>query len=162
MEPCRPNGNRSINIFKVAGTWMIMLLATLNTSGCGAINERKMDDLLARSKPEDWGVLELTEKSRDIRRDMQMRIIRSHLKDPDSAKFSYYSPRRGSAVLDGKAVLVWYEDVDVNAKNAFGGYTGFKKYSFEYACKTNIPGDCKLTDYAIPHYRYENTLDWQK
>src|SRR5713101_4670986 len=56
------------------------------------------------------------------------------LKDPDSAKYQFGSPYRayrnnglaygGQVTWTGYAMEVW-----VNAKNSFGGYTGFQPYT---------------------------------
>jgi hypothetical protein len=47
----------------------------------------------------------------------------------------------------------------VNAKNAFGGYTGEKPFAFEYQCPVNK--ECKMIDYAIPDSQHEGELKWQ-
>ncbi len=61
------------------------------------------------------------------------------LKDPDSAKYDIKEPCKGY-YTDPPAVALmgqkretkygWIVDVWVNAKNSYGGYTGYKKYSF--------------------------------
>lgn len=59
--------------------------------------------------------------------------VLSRLKDPDSAKFRFDSAcEKGyvsSAPLLGReAQLGWRQTGFVNAKNSFGGYTGFNKF----------------------------------
>ena len=64
------------------------------------------------------------DKSRDVQRiawmDRGMEMVRSKLKDGDSAKF------RGVFFSDGGSVPV--SCGEVNAKNSFGGYGGFQRF----------------------------------
>ncbi|HEY9566927.1 MAG TPA: hypothetical protein VIR38_02455 [Thalassobaculum sp.] len=64
------------------------------------------------------------DKSRDVKRiawmDRGMDMVRSILKDGDSAKF------RGVFFSDGGGVPT--SCGEVNAKNAFGGYRGFQRF----------------------------------
>jgi hypothetical protein len=46
------------------------------------------------------------------------RIVRQHLRDPDSARFRNVFSSQGFAATCG----------EVNARNGFGGYTGFSKF----------------------------------
>ncbi|MCX8650990.1 hypothetical protein J3U21_11655 [Gilliamella sp. B2776] len=50
------------------------------------------------------------------------------LKDPDSAKFVFYKPVR--AYSASTKTVFWMVQVDVNAKNSYGGYTGYKPFIF--------------------------------
>ena len=50
-------------------------------------------------------------------------IVKTGMKDPDSAQF-----RHALAWRDGADSVVWCGEV--NAKNAFGGYVGFRRYVF--------------------------------
>ena len=50
------------------------------------------------------------------------------LKDPDSAKYIFYKPVR--AYTASTKVVFWMVRVDVNAKNSYGGYTGYKPFIF--------------------------------
>lgn len=50
------------------------------------------------------------------------------LKDPDSAKFIFYKPVR--AYSASTKTVFWMVQVDVNAKNSYGGYTGYKPFIF--------------------------------
>jgi hypothetical protein len=55
------------------------------------------------------------------------------LKDPDSAKYRFSAPVKAygnEGLIYGGDVswLGWLVDVDVNAKNSYGGYTGAKQY----------------------------------
>lgn len=55
------------------------------------------------------------------------------LKDPDSARYRFGQPRKGYAnkgmAFGGQVIFVGYiVPVQINAKNSFGGYTGFKPF----------------------------------
>jgi hypothetical protein len=62
--------------------------------------------------------------------------IRGVLRDPDSGRFDFVSapvvqPTKGfyrPMHMRGESVFCWVASVHVNAKNAFGGYTGNKLY----------------------------------
>lgn len=47
------------------------------------------------------------------------KAVTSTLKDPSSAQFEWYPKQRAGSIYCGR----------INAKNGFGGYTGFKPYS---------------------------------
>lgn len=56
-----------------------------------------------------------------------------NLKDYDSAKVVLSDPRKDySNVAHGRNIISygWTIDAEINAKNSFGGYTGFQKYQF--------------------------------
>jgi hypothetical protein len=55
-------------------------------------------------------------------------FLRGQLKDPYSAQIEVRSmtPTRASGAMFGTPVYGWGICADVNAKNAYGGYTGFK------------------------------------
>lgn len=57
-------------------------------------------------------------------------IISSSLKDPDSAKFKFYPPRKGYTAATRHFGYV--VPVDVNAKNSYGGYAGYQMFYFVY------------------------------
>lgn len=57
------------------------------------------------------------------------------LKDPDSAKYKFGTPRRAYVnaplAYGGEVTWVGYAvPVQVNAKNGFGGYAGFQPFTF--------------------------------
>lgn len=57
----------------------------------------------------------------------------STLKDPESARFRFSTPQKAHAnwgLIDGGKIrwVGYLVRVDVNAKNSFGGYVGFKPY----------------------------------
>lgn len=59
-------------------------------------------------------------------------LIGFRLKDPESARYKYSIPEKGcvrSAPLQGsKLYFGWLVNVEVNAKNSYGGYTGYELY----------------------------------
>lgn len=71
-------------------------------------------------------------------REMTMQLINGVLRDPNSAIYRNwtdprpgYSPARWGGLLGGGMIeqrVGWIWTVEVNAKNAFGGYVGFDLY----------------------------------
>ena len=60
----------------------------------------------------------------------------SMLKDPDSAKYQFKEPYKAyvthypDQLFPDKTEYGWIIRVGVNAKNSFGGYTGYQLYRF--------------------------------
>lgn len=78
------------------------------------------------------------------------------LKDPESAKYRYSMPCQGywSNPAIGRWCEIhygWIVDCEVNAKNSFGGYTGFKPYRFLLRGES-IDGEAFSAGYL--RYRY--------
>ena len=71
--------------------------------------------------------LEELEKLKYLSIERAKSAVRAHLKDPDSAKFHHVTnaPYRATFVCG-----------HVNAKNAFGGYTGFTEFMVEASTRT--------------------------
>ena len=132
---------------------LLALIFAMLLGGCGVVAQKKQDELLSRSKPQDWGVLDSNHEA------AERAAILQTLKDPDSARFRFEKPTRGVSHSLGEPVLAWYSQVYVNAKNSFGGYVGERPYAFAYLCPVNK--SCQLINYAIPHDRYPGKLDWQ-
>ena len=65
-------------------------------------------------------------------------VVKSKLKDPESGKVQIGDIRRGWLSVPDKpgtsAQLMygWFVDVQVNARNSFGGYTGFQTWLFMF------------------------------
>jgi hypothetical protein len=61
-------------------------------------------------------------------------VIEPTLRDPWSAHYQFTAPQKGwaggNALVTIKTRYGWIVGVSVNAKNGFGGYTGWKQYSF--------------------------------
>ena len=75
-----------------------------------------------------------------ISQDQAQRIAQSflnkRLKDPRSAQYEwgrFYKDWVRRSLIDGREMIFGYRlDVSVNAKNSYGGYTGFKEYIFMF------------------------------
>ena len=66
-------------------------------------------------------------------------LMASELKDPDSAQYrwkdTYMGYCKAGWIKGGGDKLDWYgwaSTIEVNAKNSFGGYTGFQPYTILY------------------------------
>lgn len=63
--------------------------------------------------------------------------LRAAMKDPDSMKLELlddaYGARNCSTLGNSQEYKVWASAVRVNAKNSYGGYTGFKTYLIYFA-----------------------------
>lgn len=65
--------------------------------------------------------------------DYQARIqalMETRLKDPDSAKYKFLAPRK--SYTESTRHFGYVVPVEVNAKNSYGGYTGYKPHYFAY------------------------------
>ncbi|MEW5666227.1 hypothetical protein AB1288_07815 [Pseudomonas putida] len=66
------------------------------------------------------------------------------LKDPYSAQYQFGKAQKGYVVgsaFDGRQLYAGYTmDVRVNAKNSYGGYTGYKAYRFVFQSGALIKG----------------------
>jgi len=65
-------------------------------------------------------------------RSMAKTVFDTVLKDPDTARITYHDLQKGwvCAGIDDPGVFCWKMPVTVNAKNAFGGYTGAQTWDF--------------------------------
>ncbi|EMI5436639.1 hypothetical protein JEP09_04835 [Proteus mirabilis] len=57
-------------------------------------------------------------------------VIKYSLKDPDSAKFIFHEPRLAYTAASKNVAYV--VPIDVNAKNSYGGYVGYKTMYYAY------------------------------
>ncbi|HXK40724.1 MAG TPA: hypothetical protein VJ046_01330 [Candidatus Paceibacterota bacterium] len=61
-------------------------------------------------------------------------FLKRYLKDPDSAKIEWGTVQTGwireAPILGGQLRFGYLLTANVNAKNSFGGYTGYKPYQF--------------------------------
>ena len=99
-------------------------------SGCGLAYQAKSKKMLNSATTADFG----SEPPID-HQEMEKALIRPGLKDPDSAKFDFGAVVRTtipSGFASPTPILVWRTDVNVNARNSFGGYTGFQPYHFAW------------------------------
>ncbi len=135
---------------------MLMMIASL--CGCGIVQSKKIEELQAKSKPEDWGVF--TETDRKAGEIVATSLIKSMLKDPNSATFRFENPVRMIKIIKGEAERVWYTNIYVNAKNAFGGYVGDQRYVMVSKCYPNAVKNCEIAAFGVPNRRYPGDLDW--
>ncbi len=79
-------------------------------------------------------------------------LVTYDLKDPDSAKYivsnMYPGYMKSSFLKDGKVHYGYLLDVDVNAKNSYGGYTGYKRNRFLFR-NGDLIGQCLQAFCAI-------------
>ncbi len=71
----------------------------------------------------------------DNHKEIEVKIIRQMLKDPDAAKFEFDSVSRDiipNKIFNATPTLVWISYLRVNGKNDFGGYVGFKPYKIAW------------------------------
>lgn len=57
-------------------------------------------------------------------------ITQLRLKDPDSAKYHFFEPKKGYTA--GTSHFGFVVPVGINAKNSYGGYTGYQMYYFVF------------------------------
>lgn len=74
-------------------------------------------------------------------------LLKSELKDPDSVQIkSITKPRRGYASYGfGTKEYGWHVDVTYNAKNSYGGYTGYETRQYIYNGGYSIPHTYEIT-----------------
>ena len=102
-----------------------MLLSCL-LSACASLEPPSAEEL----EQADYGI--------EISQDQAQRIVQSYLnkylKDPRFAQYEWGHFHKAwirRAIINGGGKVFGYRlDVNINAKNSFGGYTGFKQYMF--------------------------------
>lgn len=57
-------------------------------------------------------------------------MMEARLKDPDSAKYKFFDPRK--SFTESTRHFAYVVPVGINAKNSYGGYTGYEMYYFAY------------------------------
>lgn len=74
-------------------------------------------------------------------------LLKSELKNPDSVQIkSITKPRRGYASYGfGTKEYGWHVDVTYNAKNSYGGYTGYETRQYIYNGGYSIPHTYEIT-----------------
>lgn len=112
-----------------------LLLLALAVALCGCQIPQTQTSSSYRSSPPDFTVPDEVAKSAqylpkpsDFRAEVK-RYLRLRLKDPESAIYENWT--LGRAYLGSNPpVYGWLSSVSVNAKNSYGGYTGFEHYNF--------------------------------
>lgn len=108
---------------------MVLLLALL--CGCGLAYEAKKSQLQKTATEADYGPRPPTNHI-----EFERSLILAGLRDAESARFQ--EPRAPIKFIMQKGigsptpVLVWVSSWLVNAKNAYGGYTGFQIHEFAW------------------------------
>jgi len=96
------------------------------SSGCGVAYRINRDKLLSTATETDYGP-----PPPENHQDIAAQVIRQQLKDPDSAQFQFGGIARDAiqtGPMSPTAMLVWRTSALVNAKNSYGGYTGFQPW----------------------------------
>lgn len=108
----------------------LLLAVSLSCTGCGVAYRQNAETFL-RTQPEAaWGALPDA-----VHVQVERDYIETRLKDPMSAQLTADPLFRGTiaaSVVDPTVTPVWISRWRVNAKNSFGGYTGFKEWVFYY------------------------------
>lgn len=112
---------------------LALALSAVATNGCTLMDMSRMSNMMKNAKPEDYGP-----PPPENHREQEQKLVLSFLKDPDSAKFASWSDRAwktavGDSSIGFSPILVWETHVDVNAKNSYGGYNGFKRWRFGWS-----------------------------
>lgn len=101
-----------------------MLLLSVQVAACESAEERA-----SRENSERLRARFAVEFKNELPPDWQALVkkaISAKLKDPDSAQFKFEGkPVKGNVGHGEK----WMTTVEVNAKNSFGGYTGYKTWA---------------------------------
>lgn len=111
---------------------VVLFLGVLfGVTGCGVAYESNSAKLMKTTSAEAWGSPPPSGHNQ-----AEENFIKARLRDPQSAIFRFKEPYRGTipaSQASPSAVPVWIVEVSVNAKNAYGGYTGEKLYQFSYS-----------------------------
>ena len=135
-------------------SYWLLLISVVFLFGCGLAYQSKRDELLRTAKPEDWGTPPPANHQ-----EIEKQFVLERLKDPDSAKFKFGTEEATREILQESfasptPILVWQTKVNVNAKNSYGGYVGFKPYLFAwkdskiYAYFTDSGGNISFWEYV--------------
>ena len=116
------------NWVKVA---VFLMGSSIGLSGCGVAYNSNSAKLMKTTPAEAWGAPPPAGHA-----SAEENFIKARLKDPESARFQRKEPHRGTipaSQASARAVPVWIVEVNVNAKNSYGGYTGYQLYQFSYS-----------------------------
>jgi hypothetical protein len=113
------------------GKFLFIIVASVLLTGCGTVYESRRVELLKTAKVEDYGP-----KPPADYQEKEKAFVLSLLKDPESARFKIIGEPVPqiiqSAFASPRPLLVWQHFLNVNAKNSFGGYTGYQPYIFSW------------------------------
>ena len=121
-------------------------LLVMAASGCGTAFRSSADEFQRTQPASAWGKAPPTNH-----RDAERQFVLRRLKDPESARFENGVVERWLSPVsqtDPQVVPTWRSVLMVNAKNAFGGYTGSQAWQFFYY-------DGELTHVSTPNSTYQ-------
>ena len=99
-------------------------------AGCTVAFQTSRDRLIKTATLEDYGPRPAADH-----RAVERIYIEAWLRDPESAEFRFGELQPGimpSATWSPRAILVWVSWITVNARNGFGGYTGFQQWAIAW------------------------------
>lgn len=104
-----------------------MIVALLMMCGCATVPQA---EIKAQADAQGYGPPPAAGWEDVVKTFMEYR-----LKDPDSAQYKFGQPQQGWITKPpvkggGLDIAGWHVTIAVNARNGFGGYTGFKPYQF--------------------------------
>jgi len=104
---------------------------TFMLTACGVAYQQERSQVLRSGSTESFG----PPPPADYRATGEA-FIKRLLKDPESARFEWLGEPRHEAIQPAfaspHAMPVWVTPLHVNAKNSFGGYTGFDLFSLAW------------------------------
>ena len=113
---------------------LILAAVAFLFSGCGTASNAKRNEILKSAGPADYGPPPPANHHA-----VEIQLLRKRLRDPDSMKIDYgrvgkvtIRALRALAFHKPEVVPVWISGIKVNAKNGFGGYTGYQPYYFAW------------------------------
>jgi hypothetical protein len=109
---------------------VVCCIVGVSALGCGVAYSHNQARMLREAADSDFGP-----PPPDDHNKLEEQSILSTLRDPESARFEFGPVVKGTipkGFASPTPILVWITSVRVNAKNGFGGYTGFKKYGFAW------------------------------
>jgi len=100
-------------------------------AACGVAYQQERSEILRSARTETFGPPPPADY-----RDTGEAFIKRLLKDPESARFEWIGEPRHEAIQPAfaspHATPVWVTPVRVNARNSFGGYTGFEPFALAW------------------------------
>lgn len=110
--------------------WVVAGLIAVSLSGCGTAYRSAAEEFIRTQPASAWGA---QPPAGHI--EVEKAYILRRLKDPGSANFEVVGLQRvtvAASLTNPEVVPVWMSSLRVNAKNSYGGYTGFEVWNFYY------------------------------
>ena len=118
-------------IMKITYPAFALACLALTLTACGVAYQQQRSDILKTASAGSFGP-----PPPENYRSIGEAFYKRKLKDPDSAKFEWVGSPRHEAIQAGfgspHAVPVWVTPLRINAKNSFGGYTGFDVFGLAW------------------------------